>query len=246
MKITLSRSSIQEPSASAAIVACGTLGLSAKRKSSRRLICGKRASIRRRRLATLGAFGHLGLEQRAEVGDRGLLLAEWPRRRARGSGGGRSGASARSRAPRSAPPGRRSARCGRGAVIGILRAAGRSRRGPARAARAPRAAASRPVSGAGAVGARLRAAGEDRDRAAVDRAGGQRAADGELDLGRGRARGRAARRRPSAGRRPSARNGRSARPRARRSRRARRRGRVPGPARRSAPGRRACAASSSR
>ena len=49
MKITDSRSSIQEPSASAAIVACGTLGLSAKRKSSRRLIGGKRASIRRRR-----------------------------------------------------------------------------------------------------------------------------------------------------------------------------------------------------
>ena len=27
-------------------------------------------------LATLGAFGHLGLQQRAEVRDRGLLLAE--------------------------------------------------------------------------------------------------------------------------------------------------------------------------
>jgi len=46
-----SRSSIQDPSASAAsaaIVAWGTLGLSWKRKSSRRLIAGKRASIRRR------------------------------------------------------------------------------------------------------------------------------------------------------------------------------------------------------
>ena len=36
MRITDSRSSIQEPSASAAIVACEILGLSAKRKSSRR------------------------------------------------------------------------------------------------------------------------------------------------------------------------------------------------------------------
>ena len=49
MKMIDSRSSIQEPSASAAIVACGTFGLSAKRNSSRRLICGKRASISRRR-----------------------------------------------------------------------------------------------------------------------------------------------------------------------------------------------------
>ena len=48
-KITLSRSSIQEPSASAAIVACGIFGLSSKRKSSRRLIAGNRASISRRR-----------------------------------------------------------------------------------------------------------------------------------------------------------------------------------------------------
>ena len=92
MKITLSRSSIQEPSASAAIVACGTLGLSAKRKSSRRLICGKRASIRRRCLAALGALGHLGLQQRGEVGDRGLLLARRLGGERRGSGGGRSGA----------------------------------------------------------------------------------------------------------------------------------------------------------
>ena len=38
-------------------------------------MCGKRASIRRRRLAAFGAFGHLGFQQRAEVGDRGLLLA---------------------------------------------------------------------------------------------------------------------------------------------------------------------------
>ena len=75
MKMTDSRSSIQEPSASAAIVACGTFGLSAKRKSCRRLMAGKRASIRRRRLAAFGAFGHLGLQQRAEVGDRRLLLA---------------------------------------------------------------------------------------------------------------------------------------------------------------------------
>lgn len=48
-KITLSRSSIQEPSASAAIVACGTFGLSANRNSSSRLISGKRASISLRR-----------------------------------------------------------------------------------------------------------------------------------------------------------------------------------------------------
>jgi len=48
MRITDSRSSIHEPSSSAAIVAWGTLGLSVKRKSSRRLMAGKRASIRRR------------------------------------------------------------------------------------------------------------------------------------------------------------------------------------------------------
>jgi hypothetical protein len=42
-KITDSRSSIQEPSASAAIVAWGILGLSAKRNSSKRFITGKRA-----------------------------------------------------------------------------------------------------------------------------------------------------------------------------------------------------------
>ena len=48
ISITLSRSSIQEPSASAAIVACGILGLSANRKSSSHLIAGNRASISRR------------------------------------------------------------------------------------------------------------------------------------------------------------------------------------------------------
>ena len=57
MKITLSRSLIQEPSASAAIVACGTLGLSAKRKSSRRLICGEARVDQAAAFAAFGAFG---------------------------------------------------------------------------------------------------------------------------------------------------------------------------------------------
>ena len=70
-----SRSSIQEPSASAAIVACGTLGLSANRNSSRRLISGNRASISRRRSRRSARSCHLSLEQRGEVRDRGLLLA---------------------------------------------------------------------------------------------------------------------------------------------------------------------------
>ena len=48
IRMMLSRSSIQEPSASAAIVACGIFGLSENRKSSSRLICGNRASISRR------------------------------------------------------------------------------------------------------------------------------------------------------------------------------------------------------
>ena len=87
MKITDSRSSIQEPSASAAIVACGTLGLSAKRKSSRRLIVREARVDQAAALAAFGAFGHLGLQQRAEVGDRRLLLA-------RGLGGERAEAAA--------------------------------------------------------------------------------------------------------------------------------------------------------
>src|SRR5437764_467142 len=53
MKITDSRSSIHDPSASAAIVACGTFGLSANRKSSRRLICGTRAASENRDGATV-------------------------------------------------------------------------------------------------------------------------------------------------------------------------------------------------
>jgi len=48
-KMTCSRSEIQPPSASAAIVACGTSGLSSKRNSSKRLSTGKRASSSRRR-----------------------------------------------------------------------------------------------------------------------------------------------------------------------------------------------------
>ena len=43
-------------------------------------------------LAALGAFGHLGLQQRGEVGDRRLLLAGGLGGQLRGSGGGRSGA----------------------------------------------------------------------------------------------------------------------------------------------------------
>ena len=45
IRMMLSRSLIQDPSARAAIVACGTFGLSAKRNSSSRLICGNRASL---------------------------------------------------------------------------------------------------------------------------------------------------------------------------------------------------------
>ena len=43
-------------------------------------------------LAAFGSLGDFGFEQRGEVGGRGLLVAESLPRRARGSGGGRSGA----------------------------------------------------------------------------------------------------------------------------------------------------------
>ena len=205
-----SRSSIQEPSASAAIVACGTFGLSAKRKSSRRLIVREAGVDQAAALAAFGALGHLGLQQRGEVGDRGLLLAG-------GFGGERAEAAADGRqleldrrAPRSAPPAPRSSRwC---AVIARLRAAGRSRRDPG----AGRSCAAQPrleVGRAARASRRpSRAAGEHRDGAAVVRAGGQRAADGELDPARARARGRASARRPSAGRPPSARSALDRRP----------------------------------
>ena len=166
MKITDSRSSIQEPSASAAIVACGTFGLSAKRKSSSRLICGNRASISRRLLAALGALGHLGLQQRGEVGDRGLLLAErFGGQLPEPAADGRELQLDRVRLDQRLQ--RLGLRVGGVIVRPPVRAAGRSRRGPARAAACAASRASRPVSGAGAVVA-LGAAGEDRDRAAVD------------------------------------------------------------------------------
>ena len=139
MKMTLSRSSIQEPSARAAIVACGTLGLSWKRKSSRRLICGNRASISRRFLAALGAFGHLGLQQRAEVRDRGLLLAErLGGERFEPAADGRELQLDRVRLDQRLQSG--GLRVAGWCVIGLLRAVGRSRPDQARAADARRGA----------------------------------------------------------------------------------------------------------
>ena len=43
-------------------------------------------------LSALGPFGHLGFQQRGEIRDRGLLLADGFLGHARGTGGGRSGA----------------------------------------------------------------------------------------------------------------------------------------------------------
>ena len=82
MKMTLSRSSIHDPSARAAIVACGTLGLSCEAEVLEAFDLREPCVDQPALLAPLGAFGHLGLEQRAEVRDRGLLLARALRRRA--------------------------------------------------------------------------------------------------------------------------------------------------------------------
>ena len=87
MKITLSRSSIQEPSASAAIVACGTVGVVGEAEVLEALDLREARVDQAASFAAFGAFGHLGLQQRAEVGDRGLLLA-------RGLGGERAEAAA--------------------------------------------------------------------------------------------------------------------------------------------------------
>ena len=104
MKITDSRSSIQEPSASAAIVACGTFGLSVEAEVLEAFDVREARVDQAASFAAFGAFGDLGLQQRGEVGDRGLLLAD-------GFGGERAEAArtvgqlaARARAPRSAPP----------------------------------------------------------------------------------------------------------------------------------------------
>ena len=129
--------------------------------------------------AALGALGDLGLQQRGEVGDRGLLLA-------RGFLGERAEASSD----------------GRQVQLGGVRvdqrlerldaSPGRSSRGPASRA----AGRSRPVVGSGRsiclqvprqvveAGDRcsLGPASEDADGAAVVGAGGERAADGEFDL----------------------------------------------------------------
>ena len=92
MKMTLSRSVIQEPSAER-----GDRGLGDRRVVGEAEVL-EALDLREARVdqaaafAALGALGHLGLQQRAEVGDRGLLLARGLLRRARGSGGGRSGA----------------------------------------------------------------------------------------------------------------------------------------------------------
>jgi hypothetical protein len=74
IRITDSRSLIQEPSARAAIVACGIFGLSLKRKSSSCLSAGNFASSSRRSFAAFGAFAGLRFEERGEVGGGGLLL----------------------------------------------------------------------------------------------------------------------------------------------------------------------------
>jgi len=72
----LSRSSIQEPSASAAIVAWGTLGFVVEAEVLQTLDRREARVDQAPAFAALGALGHLGLEQRAEVGDRRLLLAD--------------------------------------------------------------------------------------------------------------------------------------------------------------------------
>jgi hypothetical protein len=68
MKITDSRSSIHEPSASAAMVVGEAEVLQALDDREARV-------DQTTTFAALGALGHLGLQQRAEVGDRRLLLA---------------------------------------------------------------------------------------------------------------------------------------------------------------------------
>ena len=75
MRMTCSRSSIQEPSASAAIVACGTVGVVGEAEVLQALDQREARVDQAAAFAALGAFGHLGLQQRGEVGDRGLLLA---------------------------------------------------------------------------------------------------------------------------------------------------------------------------
>jgi hypothetical protein len=177
------------------------------------------------RVPALSALGHLGFEQRGEVGDRGLLLAQSLPRRARGSGGGRSGVSARSRAPRSAPP---SPGPSRGAHRRASRAAGRSRSSvgsgrlvPARVGQISRSLgrwdrSARRASTATARPSIAPAASAPRT-ASSTRAG---------PCSR-----RASARRPSAGRPLSVRSARSAPPTARRSSRASCRGRAPGAAR---------------
>ena len=179
IRITLSRSSIQEPSASAAIVAWGTFGFSAKRKSSRRLIAGKRASMQAPALATFGAFGHLGLQQRAEVGDRGLLLAGgFLGERAEAAADGRQLEIDRVRFDQRFQG--RGLRVGAGSSCASeqLVVVGEIRRGTL-VRRQPRIEIGQRCGRRAAA----RSAGEDRDGASVVRAGRQRAANGELGAG---------------------------------------------------------------
>ena len=237
MKMTLSRSSIHEPSASAAIVACGTEGLSAKTKSSRRLMAGKRASIRRG-LRALGALGHLGFQQRPEVGDRRLLLA-------RGLGGQCAETPADGR-ELELDRVRLDQRLQRRGLRVRWRPSGSSEQLVVVGQVGTPAGRARP--GAAVVGQRRRvpSASSQRDARGSRRRGRRarppRACHGRRARpGRVRARGRASARRPSAAQPPSARSGRSASSTARRTRPARHRARAVGPRPASARGRRACA-----
>ena len=147
-------------------------------------------------LASLGAFGHLGLEQRREIGDRSLLLADrflGQARNRRRTVGSLSSTACASISASSAAVRRSWSRSS--CTADQLVIAGQVGFGPIVRLQP----GFEPVK----PGCRRRAggpSGEHSDRAAVDRAGRQRATDGELDAWRGRARGRASARRPSAGR----------------------------------------------
>ena len=241
MKITVSRSSIHDPSASAAIVACGTLGLSANRKSSRRLICGNRASISRRfsRRSARSAISASSSAPRYATGvccsRRASAASAWKRRRTVGSFS--SIACASISASSAAVCALRA-----GVVIGILRAAGRSRSGPGAGRSCAARRGSRSVSGAGAG---LRCVSARRARTATARpsiapaASAPRTAS-STPVGAVLAAEQHDVDHLPGGVRASVALG-QRRPQLVEARRATRRGRVPGRARRSAPARRACA-----